>query len=164
MDLSERQVGLLKAIIQEYIDSSDAVGSQKLVEKYKLKVSAATVRNEMVDLIKKGFLEMRHTSAGRTPTTMGFRFYVDQLLDESELPILQEVAMKQKLWPVRFEFEKLLRQAAIALSEFTKKLAITTTYDGHVFYAGSVLSCWTYRIGYTLAPMVFLRVVLDVRL
>ena len=122
MDLSERQVGLLKAIIQEYIDSSDAVGSQKLVEKYKLKVSAATVRNEMVDLIKKGFLEMRHTSAGRTPTTMGFRFYVDQLLDESELPILQEVAMKQKLWPVRFEFEKLLRQAAIALSEFTKKL------------------------------------------
>lgn len=138
MDLTDRQVELLKAIIHEHIVSTNPVGSQKLVEKYKLKISPATVRNEMVDLIEKGFLEMRHTSSGRIPTTMGFRFYVDTLLQEAEMPILQEVAMKQRLWPMRFEFEKLLRQSALALSEMTKELAITTTYDGQMFSAGSV--------------------------
>lgn len=138
MALSERQVDLLRAITQEYIESTEPVGSQKLVEKYNLKISPATVRNEMVDLIKQGFLEMPHTSAGRVPTTIGFRFFVDNLLEESELPILQEVAMKQRLWPVRFEFEKMLRHAALALSDVTKKLALTSTYDGHLFHAGSV--------------------------
>jgi len=137
MDLTDRQISLLKAIIQEHIKSTDPVGSQTLVEKYKLKVSPATVRNEMVELIKKGFLEMEHTSSGRVPTTMGFRFFVDSVMEEGEMPILQEVAMKQRLWPLRFEFEKMLRQAALALSEVTKKLAIATTYDGHMFYAGT---------------------------
>jgi len=138
MDISTRQTELLKAIIQEYIKSTAPVGSQALVEKYSLKVSPATVRNEMADLIEKGFLEMRHTSSGRVPTTIGFRYYVDSLLHEVELPILQEVAVKQRLWPTRFEFEKMLRQSALALADLTKKLAITTTYDGHMFNAGSV--------------------------
>lgn len=138
MDLSQRQLELLKAIIQEHIISTEPVGSQTLVEKYKLKISPATVRNEMVDLIQMGFLEMLHTSSGRVPTTMGFRFFVDSLLEETELPVLQEVAMKQRLWPVRFEFEKLLRHSALALSEVTHKLSFATTYDGHVFQAGGV--------------------------
>ena len=138
MPITERQTGLLKAIIHEYIASTEPVGSQKLVEKYNLKISPATVRNEMVDLITEGYLEMRHTSSGRVPTTMGFRFFVDRVLEEGEMSILQEVAMKQRLWPTRFEFEKMLRQAALALSEITKNLAITTTYDGHMFHAGSV--------------------------
>lgn len=138
VDLTQRQVDLLKAIVEEHIKSTDPVGSQALVDKYKLKVSPATVRNEMVELIHQGFLEMPHTSSGRIPTTMGFRFYVDRLVEEGDLPILKEVALKQRLWPVRFEFEKLLRQAALALSEITKKLAITTTFDGHMFHAGSV--------------------------
>ncbi len=138
MDLTQRQMELLKAIVTEYVKSTEPVGSQNLVAKYNLKISAATVRNEMADLIKKGFLEMRHTSSGRVPTTIGFRFYVDSLMQETDLPILQEVAMKQKLWPARFEFEKMLRQSALALSELTSKLAITTTFDGHMFHAGSV--------------------------
>ncbi len=138
MDITTRQIDLLKAIVQEYVSSTSPVGSQTLVEKYNLKVSPATVRNEMAELIEKGFLEMKHTSSGRVPTTIGFRFFVDQLMEEAELPILQEVAVKQKLWPSRFEFEKMLRQAALALADLTKKLAITTTSDGHMFHAGSV--------------------------
>ncbi|MBI4091276.1 hypothetical protein HY419_00825 [candidate division WWE3 bacterium] len=138
MDLTERQIELLNAIIKEHILSTEPVGSQTLVEKYNLRVSPATVRNEMAELIRQGFLQMLHTSSGRIPTTMGFRFFVDSLLEESELPILQEVAMKQRLWPVRFEFEKMLRHAALSLSDTTKKLALATTYDGHMFYGGSV--------------------------
>ncbi len=138
MDLTQRQIDLLKVIVQEHIKSTEPVGSEALVHKYNLKISPATVRNEMADLIKKGFLEMVHTSSGRVPTTMGFRFYVDSILEESELPILLEVSMKQRLWPSRFEFEKMLRQSALALSDVTKKLAVTTTYDGHMFHAGSV--------------------------
>ncbi|MEK7595576.1 MAG: hypothetical protein AAB443_03260 [Patescibacteria group bacterium] len=138
MDLSQRQIELLKAIVEEYTKSTEPVGSQKLVGKYNLKVSPATVRNEMADLIRKGFLEMRHTSSGRVPTTMGFRLYVDEIMHEAELPILQEVAMKQRLWPARFEFEKLLRQASLALADVTKQIAVTTTNDGHLFHSGSV--------------------------
>jgi transcriptional regulator of heat shock response len=136
--LSERQINLLNAIITEYIDTSEPVGSQVLVHKYNLKYSPATVRNEMAKLHEEGFLEMLHTSSGRIPTPMAYRLFLNELMEEEELPVLQEVAMKQKLWPSRFEFEKMLRQAVIALAEATKELAIATTSDGHVVHAGAV--------------------------
>jgi transcriptional regulator of heat shock response len=136
--LTDRQIQLLNTIIKEYIDSSEPVGSQVLVKKYNLKCSAATVRNEMAKLIDEGFLEMLHTSSGRVPTPMAYKLFLHEMMIEEELPVLQEVAMKQRLWPSRFEFEKLLRQAAIALSDLTKELALVTTADGHVVHAGAV--------------------------
>jgi len=136
--LTDRQIQLLNTIISEYIDSSEPVGSQILVTKYKLKFSAATVRNEMARLIEEGFLEMLHTSSGRVPTAMAYKFYLSDMMEEEELPVLQEVAMKQRLWPARFEFEKMLRQAVIALSDTTKELALVTTDDGYVVHAGAV--------------------------
>lgn len=136
-DLTERQAQLLKAIVDEYIETSQPVGSQNLVEKYKLSVSPATVRNEMSALIAKGYLEQPHTSAGRTPSTLGWRYYLQYLMENKELPILQEVALKQRLWQERFEFTKLLRSAALALADVTEGLGIASTFDGHVFYAGA---------------------------
>jgi len=136
--LSDRQIQLLNAIIKEYIETSEPVGSQVLVKKYKLKYSPATVRNEMAKLLEEGFLDMLHTSSGRVPTSMAYRLFLNELMEEEELPVLQEVAMKQKLWPTRFEFEKMLRQAVLALAETTKELAIATTSDGHVIHAGAV--------------------------
>ena len=136
--LTERQITLLKAIIDEYIKSAEPVGSVELVDKYNLKFSAATVRNEMAKLIEEGFLAMLHTSSGRVPTRMAYRMYLDQMLKENELPVLQEVAMKQRLWTTRFEFERLLREAVLALSDVTKNLAIATTSDGYVIHAGAV--------------------------
>ena len=136
--LTDRQIQLLKAIIREYVTSSEPVGSVEIVRKYKMDVSAATIRNEMAKLIEQGFLEMLHTSSGRVPTKMAYRFYIDELMDEEELPVLQEVAMKQRLWPNRFHFEKLLREAVIALADLTQYLSIATTEDGFVTHAGAV--------------------------
>jgi transcriptional regulator of heat shock response len=136
--LTDRQIDLLKAIIDAYISTSEPVGSVEVVKRYNLHCSAATIRNEMAKLISLGFLEMPHTSSGRVPTKMAYRMYLDSMMDETDLPVLQEVALKQRLWPNRFHFEKMLREAMIALSEITKALAIATTSDGFMAHAGAV--------------------------
>lgn len=136
-DLTERQAQLLKAIIDEYVESSEPIGSQNLVEKYKLSVSPATVRNEMAALTAKGYLTQPHTSAGRVPSAIGWRYFLQYLLENSDLPILQEVALKQRLWQERFEFTKLLRSAAQALADTTMSLGIASTFDGQIFFAGA---------------------------
>ena len=136
--LTERQIKLLEAIIREYSESCEPVGSKTVVKKYSMKVSPATIRNEMAALLEDGFLEMMHTSSGRVPTSRAFRFFIEELMEEEELPVLQEVAVKQRLWPQRFEFEKLLRNAALSLAETTKNIAIAVTEDGFVTHAGSV--------------------------
>jgi len=136
--LTERQVQLLQAIINEYISTSEPVGSVELVGRYNLKFSPATVRNEMAQLIELGFLDMLHSSSGRVPTKMAYRLYLEELMNESEIPVLQEVAMKQRLWGLRFEFEKLLKETSLALSELTRSLAIATTEDGFIVSSGAV--------------------------
>jgi heat-inducible transcriptional repressor len=136
--LTERQVQLLRAIINEYLDTSEPVGSVEIVNKYNLKFSAATVRNEMAKLLEQGFLEMLHTSSGRIPTKLAYRLYLDQIMQEQEMPVLQEVAMKQRLWASRFQFEKLLREAVTALAENTKYLSIAATNEGYMTNAGAV--------------------------
>ncbi len=120
------------------MDSPKPVGSTYLVQKYNLGCSAATVRNEMADLINQGFLEMVHTSSGRVPTSMAYRYFLQELLEEEEMPVLQEVAIKQQIWPARYEIHKLLRELVSVLSEFTKELTIATTDEGFVTYAGAV--------------------------
>ena len=136
--LSERQIQLLDAIIREYIQTAEPVGSTLIVEKYNMKCSPATVRNEMAKLLDQGFLQMLHTSSGRVPTTEAYKLYLEELMEEDELDVLQEVALKQRLWANRYEFEKMLRQAVLALSEITHELAFATTDDVYVLNAGTV--------------------------
>ncbi len=137
-ELTDRQTTLLDAIINEYIESTEPVGSLTIAKKYTIRASAATVRNEMSRLLEMGFLNMLHTSSGRVPTTRAYRLFIDTMMEEEEIPVLQEVAMKQRLWSKRFEFEKLLRQAALSLSDTTHELSLVTTSDGHVVNAGAV--------------------------
>lgn len=92
----------------------------------------------MAKLIDQGFLEMLHTSSGRVPTKMAYRMYIDEMMHEEELPVLQEVALKQRLWTNRFEMEKLLRETTLAMSEATGCLSIAITDEGFVTYAGTV--------------------------
>lgn len=136
-DLTERQTKLLKAVVEEYIKTAEPVGSVSLVEKEGLEVSSATVRNEMARLIKLGFLNQPHTSAGRVPTTVGLRFYLANLMEEDELPVLKEVAFKQRLWQERFELDKTLRQAVLALAEATGYLAFVSGGSSRLFSAGA---------------------------
>ena len=77
--MTDRQFKLLQAIIREFIESAEAVGSVNLVRKYRLNVSSATIRNEMAELMKQGYIEKPHTSAGRVPTTRGYKLFVDSV-------------------------------------------------------------------------------------
>jgi transcriptional regulator of heat shock response len=136
--ISDRQIRLLNAIITEYVKTAEPVGSVEVVKKYNLKYSPATARNEMARLLELGFLDMLHTSSGRVPTPMAYRLFLDQIMEEEEMPVLQEVAMKQRLWPHRFEFEKLLYRTVTALSENAKELALATASDGYITTSGTV--------------------------
>lgn len=136
-DLTPRQQSLLKAIVEEYINTAEPVGSEEVDKKYKLGVSPATIRNEMVKLTDLGFLKQPHTSAGRAPTAMGFKYYIANLMEEREMPIRDEVAVKEKLWDERFQFHRLLRDLTRSLSEMTGGIAVATTSDGEIYYSGA---------------------------
>lgn len=135
-ELTERQIKILKTIIEEYMETAEPVGSQTIEKKYELGVSPATVRNEMVKLTKAGYLKQPHTSAGRVPTKEAFRFYVDQLMEEKKLSVADEVAAKEKIWDARFDFDQLMREATRALAEQTRALAVAATKQGDVYHAG----------------------------
>ncbi|MCL4360257.1 hypothetical protein M1555_03335 [Patescibacteria group bacterium] len=135
--LTERQIQILRAIIEEYIATAEAVGSETLDKKYNLGVSPATIRNEMVRLTKNGFLKQPHASAGRAPTPIALKYYVENLMKPKDLSVADEVAVKEKIWDYRQEVDKLLREATKTLAEKTKTLAITATKDGDLYYAGA---------------------------
>ncbi len=134
--LDDRQRKILGAIIQEYTETGEPVGSAILDKKYNLGVSPATIRNEMVVLKKEGYLEQPHTSAGRRPTAMAFRFYIKELMKEKELSVGEEVAVKERVWDYRREPEKLFREIAKALAQRTKSLAVVMTDNGDLYHAG----------------------------
>lgn len=137
MDITARQVQILKAIVEEYINTAEPVGSQVLEKKYTLGVSPATIRNEMAELTDKGFLKQPHTSAGRVPTPVGLRFYLDNLMQEKKLSVADEVSAKEQVWDARFNLDKLLRQTALALANRTRAMSIAATDSGDIYSAGA---------------------------
>lgn len=132
-NLTQRQIEVLKSLIEEYIDTADAVGSETLEKKHNLSASPATIRNEMVRLTEMGYLKKTHTSSGRVPTPEGMKFYVNQLMKEKELSVAEEVAVKEKLWDYREKTNSFMKQVTKALADKTKALAVVTT-DGGDFY------------------------------
>ncbi len=135
-DLTQRQIDILKAIIIEYTETAEAVGSEILEKKYKLGVSPATIRNEMVELAKKGYLKKSHFSSGRIPASKGFRFYIKNIMKEKELTTTDEVTYKNSIWDERTEEHRLLQQAAKILSQKTGLLSLVATNFGDLYYSG----------------------------
>lgn len=135
-DLTQRQVEILKSLIEEYIDTAEPVGSETLEKKHNLSASPATIRNEMVKLTNLGYLKKPHTSAGRIPTPDGMKFYVRQLMREKELSVAEEVALKEKVWDYREKEDKFLRALTKSLADRTKTLAIATTDEGDTYFSG----------------------------
>lgn len=134
--LTERQKQILQAIVKEYTETGNPIGSAILDKKYSLGVSPATIRNEMVKLSNEGYLSKPHSSAGRIPTPMTFRLYIGELMKEKELSVAEEVAVKERTWHHRFEPDKLLKEAAKALAEKTKALAVIATKEGNIYHSG----------------------------
>ncbi|OGG15025.1 hypothetical protein A2773_02065 [Candidatus Gottesmanbacteria bacterium RIFCSPHIGHO2_01_FULL_39_10] len=135
-DLNDRQIQILKAIIEEYIETAEPVGSEKMDKKYNLGVSPATIRNEMVKLTKMGYLKQPHTSAGRTPSPLALKYYVSSLMKPEDLSVAEEVRVKQKLWDHKDKMDHLLREATRALASHTKTMSLAATDEGDIYTAG----------------------------
>ncbi len=135
-NLTQRQIEILKGLIEEYIKTAEPVGSETLEKKHNLSASPATIRNEMVRLTDLGYLKKPHSSAGRMPTPMGMKFYVNELMKEKDLSVGEEVAMKEKVWDFREQSNRFLREVTRSLADRTKTLAIATTEQGEMYAAG----------------------------
>lgn len=134
--LTARQTQILKALIDEYIDTAEPVGSDALEKKYNLGVSPATIRNEMVNLTRDGFLKQPHTSAGRIPTSGAMKFYVDQLMEEKQLSLADEVKAKEEVWDNKDDINKFFDDLTHSLAQRTNSMAIAAMDDGSVWQSG----------------------------
>ena len=117
--MDERKKKILQAVIDEYVNTAEPVSSAALVEKYVLNYSSATVRNELAELEKKGYLDKTHTSSGRIPSEKGYRFYVDELIKEDDISLEEMKYIQSKLSTKVNEIEDLAKIATSTLSEIT---------------------------------------------
>ena len=116
--LDERKKKVLQAIVEEYIGTAEPVSSNALTQNHGLECSSATIRNEMSELEKEGFLDKTHTSSGRIPSEKGYRYYVDELLNDNDIS-LEVKYISDKLETKVNEIEDLTKIAANTISEIT---------------------------------------------
>ncbi|MDQ0156019.1 heat-inducible transcriptional repressor HrcA [Robertmurraya andreesenii] len=122
--LTDRQLLIFQVIVDDFIRSAQPVGSRSLSKKEGIKLSSATIRNEMADLEELGFLEKTHTSSGRIPSEKGYRFYVDHMLSPQKLDS-KDIDTVRSIFAERiYELEKIVQRSAKILSELTNYTAI----------------------------------------
>lgn len=122
-DLDERKRKILKAIIQTYLETGEPVGSRTISKYTDLNLSSATIRNEMSDLEDLGYIVQPHTSAGRIPSDLGYRLYVDELMKEKD----QEVSeMKEMMIEKTDRMERVLKQVVKVLASNTNYATLIT--------------------------------------
>lgn len=129
MELTERQKAILMAVINEFMEEASEVGSLALLEKYNLGVSSATVRNEMVKLMRLGLLEKSHISSGRLPTDQALRLYVTKFLDKNSLNPLITVEIRQGIFRERFSKESVAKAILEILAKETESLVFLILDD-----------------------------------
>jgi heat-inducible transcriptional repressor len=122
--LDERKAAILRAVVQEYIATAQPVGSGHVADAPEVKVSSATVRNEMAVLESEGYLEQPHTSAGRVPTEKGYRFFVDSLQVEPALARPQRQQVSSFFSQAHGELERMLEDTTRLLSNLTDYAAV----------------------------------------
>ena len=125
-NLSERQKLILALVIRSYTETAQPVGSGRLVEQYDLDVSSATVRNELVALTEMGFLRQPHTSAGRIPTENGYRYFVRQLMGNTDLPVPTKRTITHQFYQAGTDMERWMRLAASVLAHQAQAASLVT--------------------------------------
>ena len=118
MELTERKRQILKIVVEGYIRTAEPVGSKVIAAQMAGKVSSATIRNELADLVELGYLEQPHTSAGRIPSPKGYRLYVNELMEEQRLSIAETERINQALEIKMEELDRVISQAGRAVSSF----------------------------------------------
>lgn len=127
--MEERKRMVLRAVVDDYVATAEPVGSRTIARKYGLGVSPATIRNEMADLEEQGYLEQPHTSAGRVPSSKGYRYYVDYLLSEERLDEGERVRLRAALAQHAHETAALLQHAVRLLSAASGYLVMISGPD-----------------------------------
>ena len=117
MEMDERKKKILQAVIRNYLETGEPVGSRTISKYTDLNLSSATIRNEMADLEEMGYILQPHTSAGRIPSDKGYRFYVDTMMEEKEREVVE---MKEMLVERQDKMETLLKQVAKVLAQNTQ--------------------------------------------
>lgn len=128
-ELDKRKKKILQAIVEEYIDTAEPVSSGNLVKE--LECSSATIRNEMAELEKIGYIEKPHTSSGRIPSQKGYRYYVDELVRDDKLSKKEMEIIKERLETRVNALEDLTKIATTTLSELTHYTTIAVSPDMH---------------------------------
>jgi heat-inducible transcriptional repressor len=125
-ELTERQRLILALVVRHYTETAQPVGSARLVERYKLDLSTATVRNEMAALTDYGYLRQPHTSAGRVPTEEGYRYFVTQVVYPSDLPEPARDTISHQFYQARQDVEQWMPLAASILAQHSRAASIVT--------------------------------------
>jgi len=126
MELTERQKTLLLLIVRDHIESAQPVGSKRLVEHYHLKLSPATIRNEMAALTEMGYLRQPHTSAGRVPTEAGYRYFVSQMMDQAVLPETVQRTISHQFHQSGADMNQWMTLAASILAHQSQGVSVVT--------------------------------------
>lgn len=126
MILNERKIKILEAIIDDYIETAEPIGSRTIAKKYDLGISSATIRNEMSDLEELGLIVQPHTSSGRVPSDKGYRLYVDKLMCCPELNADEFEFLNDLISNNINQIDYLMKQTAKALSVLTKYTTVVT--------------------------------------
>jgi heat-inducible transcriptional repressor len=127
MELTERKLRILQAIVADFITSAEPVGSRTLSKKYDMGISPATIRNEMSDLEEQGYLTHPHTSAGRVPSDRAYRLYVDRLMEHTPLDDEEKRVISEQLAGNIMELDKTIEHAAGILSAITNLTSFAIT-------------------------------------
>ena len=128
MDLDERKRKILKAVIRNYLETGEPVGSRTISKYTDLNLSSATIRNEMADLEEMGYILQPHTSAGRIPSDKGYRFYVDTMMEEKDREVVE---LKEMLLERQDKMETLLKQVAKVVAQNTQYAAMISAPSVH---------------------------------
>lgn len=124
MELSDRKKAILQAIIEDYITTAEPVGSRNIAKNHDLGLSAATIRNEMADLEEMGYLDKPHTSAGRIPSEVGYRFYVDSLMRRYSMTMEEISSLQHSMDRKYTQLENVISEISDIISRATNYPAI----------------------------------------
>jgi heat-inducible transcriptional repressor len=124
--LTERRAAILQLIIDDYVRSATPVGSENIVKTHRLELSPATLRNEMARLEEDGYISHPHTSAGRVPSDKGYRYYVETLMQDTDIPHDEKLRILHQFHQASMEMSEWLQLAASVLAQSARNLAVVT--------------------------------------
>ncbi len=125
--LSQRKQQILRALVEEYIHSATPVASETLVRKYRLNFSSATVRHELAGLEEAQLIYQPHTSAGRVPTDLGYRYFVEHLMQESALSLSEQRLIRHQFYQVQDQLDQWVRLTASVMARLLHSAAVMTS-------------------------------------